>query len=488
MSSASDRLLESPLEASHAVRDLVQLKPPEKINRWIPSRFNARSTADDGSLILWNTYTGAISVFRAEQSDMIKAVLRKEGFAGELKGVAKYLKERGFIVSEGTNEYRRFQYLFGNQHYRDDIMELILLASEDCNFRCVYCYEEFPRGTMAPSVRQGVKSLVEKRIKKLKRLGISWFGGEPLYGYKAVQDLAPFFHEITEKHSVEYTCQMTTNAYLLTPDISEQLVNWRVLSYQITIDGLPEHHDRKRPTRDGGSTFDRIFSNLRAMRRIDREFLVKIRVNYDRENSPHLEDLLVLIEKEFKGDQRFTLGFHGVGKWGGPNDAELNVCGTEGKEVRNRLDKSAIEKGLSVGNLAQGNLPGNGVCYAARPFNFIVGADGKLMKCTVSLDKDDNNVVGRIGDDGEMELDIEKLARWVEPVFESDLLCQKCYLLPSCQGMSCPLIRFENGQSPCAATVKPNLRNEMNTMLSMRRSQARLVQLNKAAAVRLVET
>ena len=36
------------------------------------------------------------------------------------------------------------------------------------------------------------------------------------------------------------------------------------------------------------------------------------------------------------------------------------------------------------------------VCYAARPYNFIVGASGKLMKCTIALDTQDANVLGRI--------------------------------------------------------------------------------------------
>src|SRR3712207_7092344 len=34
-----------------------------------------------------------------------------------------------------------------------------LLASEDCNFRCTYCYEDFARGTMQPEVREGIKAM-----------------------------------------------------------------------------------------------------------------------------------------------------------------------------------------------------------------------------------------------------------------------------------------------------------------------------------------
>ena len=31
---------------------------------------------------------------------------------------------------------------------------------------------------------------------------MSWFGGEPLYGWEAVEDLAPFFMEMADEHEV----------------------------------------------------------------------------------------------------------------------------------------------------------------------------------------------------------------------------------------------------------------------------------------------
>src|SRR5436305_15124639 len=108
------------------------------------------------------------------------------------------------MIKAGTDEFRKIQLAFGQQHYRKDVMQLILLASEDCNFRCTYCYEDFARGTMKPAVRAGIKKLVEKRIKTLGQLDINWFGGEPLYGFAAIEDLSPFFIKICEENSVKY--------------------------------------------------------------------------------------------------------------------------------------------------------------------------------------------------------------------------------------------------------------------------------------------
>jgi uncharacterized protein len=453
----------SPLDSLEAPQlDLVQIKPLATKLQWEASRYNLRTTAQDGSYVLWNSYTGAICVIKPEQRLGVQALL-KEGYTGEPKGVVKYLSDNGFMVPKGTNEYRKVQLAFGQQHYRQNIFELILLASEDCNFRCNYCYEDFARGTMLPSVREGVKKLVERKAPYLRQLTVGWFGGEPLYGFQAMEDLGPFFTEIAEKYSLSYASHITSNGYLLTPDVAEKLLAWRVTDYQITIDGMREQHDKKRPARDGSGTFDQIISNLIEFKKRPERFRVRIRVNYDRENHPYLEELLLLLEKEFAGDDRFGVAFHGVGRWGGPNDQNLDVCGVdEQRKVQQRLRQSAKDKGFRPGGTVRDrNSLGRNVCYAARPYNFIVGADGKLMKCTIVLDKEDHNIVGQLMPNGDMVLNVDNFALWTEPAFQSDTGCQKCAILPTCQGISCPLIRIEHNKSPCAATPKRNVRNEL---------------------------
>lgn len=446
---------------------LVQLQGINK-NHWVPSRFNARATNGDGSVIIWNTYTGAMNVFEAKDRPGIDNLLRsRRGFTGELKGLAKYLYERGYLISGDTNEYRRFQLMAGQQQYRTDILELILLASEDCNFRCVYCYEDFPRGTMEPSVRQAIKKYVEKRAGSLKQLGIKWFGGEPLYGFSAIEELAPFFVDIAEEYSLTFGSHMTTNGYLLTPDVADKLLQWKINDFQITLDGLAEQHDAKRPTRDGCKTFDTIYSNLQSLQKRSDQFWVNIRVNFDQENHHELESLLELLARDFSGDERFSLGFHTVKKWGGPNDSSLSVCGvTEARAATDQLQQSALDKNLKIGTLQEDTKPGRHVCYAARPYNFIIGADGTLMKCTVVLGSKDYNIVGRITDDGEMELDLNNYSLWTEPAFEGDSHCQKCFMLPSCQGMYCPWVRIEEDTQPCPSTKK-NIRRELLTTLDV---------------------
>ena len=473
---------ESPLDSLEvAPSDLVQIKPPAEKPRWAPSRYNLRTTSDDGRYIVWNNFTGAICVFNPQQRRAVQSLLN-EGYTGEAKGIIKYLSDRGFLVPKGTNEYRQIQLRFGQMHYRADTLDLILLASEDCNFRCTYCYEDFARGTMLPSVREGIKKYVEKRAPHLHNMTIGWFGGEPLYGFKAIEDLAPFFVETADKYSMRYVSHMTTNAYLLTPEVAEKLLAWRVFNYQITLDGMREQHNKKRPARDGSGTFDTIVSNLRSLKQRAEEFRVRIRVNYDYDNYPYIEDLLSLLEETFGGDPRFIVSFHAVGQWGGANDANLDVCvADEAKNMREHLRKVALEKGLGIpGTLRDMNGAGRNVCYAARPYNFTIGASGKVMKCTVALDKQEHNIVGQVTPDGEFSLNYENLARWVEPSFEYDPTCQKCSLLSSCQGIACPLGRIQSNVRPCASTPKSRLRNELLLVLKTADLKSREITISNA--------
>ena len=118
-----------------------------------------------------------MSVFQPEQRRSIEQLLAKKGFEARKEGAVKYLVDRGFLIESGTDEFRRFRTAYGRQHFRSNVLQLILLASEDCNFRCNYCYEEFARGTMEPRVRKSIKQLVEQRIDQgLNSLSISWFG------------------------------------------------------------------------------------------------------------------------------------------------------------------------------------------------------------------------------------------------------------------------------------------------------------------------
>jgi len=59
--------------------------------------------------------------------------------------------------------------------FRNDILKLTLFPTEQCNFRCTYCYEDFEIGRMSPDTIEGVKALIDTRARELTELHVSWF-------------------------------------------------------------------------------------------------------------------------------------------------------------------------------------------------------------------------------------------------------------------------------------------------------------------------
>jgi len=434
--------------------------------RFVPSRYNARATGSDGRLILWNTLSGAVSVIPPELRPMAVARLRRNGLAAPLDEAGEYLARHGYLVPHDVDELEKFRHRYEQDQWRTDVLQLMLLASEDCNFRCTYCYQKFKHGTMAPAVRQGVRALILARAPALKELDLAWFGGEPLYGWEAVRELAPFCKDVADRHGIRFSSNMTTNGYLLDEMRATQLLAWGCRSFQVTLDGLREEHDAKRVGRDGKGSYDVILQNLRALRSRKDDLKVTLRVNFDHANAPQLAPFLDVLSGDFAGDSRFELAFRAVQKWGGPNDHQLATCGIgDRRKIRRELERRAQAAGLyqegGIDNVVQ---PGGQVCYAARPYHFVIGATGKVMKCTVALDNLEANVVGHLNTDGSMQLNDEHMRQWVSPQFEGDPLCQKCHVLPTCQGAACPLTYIAEGKRTCC-DLRTNLNPEMQFTL-----------------------
>src|SRR5687768_5567856 len=158
---------------------------------------------------------------------------------------------------------------------------------------------------------------------------------------------------------------MTTNGYFLTPDVADELLTRHVRFFQITVDGPPAEHNRRRKLAGGGPTYDKIIQNLRALRKRDDEFTVHLRVNFDPESLPRLANWIEELAPEFAGDSRFSLHFHPIGRWGGPNDSNLNVCGAElSAQARLDLLKISVEHGFAPSSVREFLSSHGARCYA----------------------------------------------------------------------------------------------------------------------------
>ena len=286
------------------------------------------------------------------------------------------------------------------------ILQLILLPTEACNFRCTYCYENFKHSRMRPEVVEGVVNLLSRRAAELCALHLSWFGGEPLLAKDIVEKVLLHAHALRASNpGMTLFSDMTTNGWLLTRPIFERLLELGVTQYQISVDGWGPHHDEKRRLAGGRGTFERVWKNTRSMAQVPRDFTVIVRVHLAKDNLPSVQDFIRVFRDAFRGDKRFKLFFRPLGRMGGANDASLPVFELdEGLRVACTLSQAAGESG--VPHITTNHI--TPICYAARGNSFVVRANGRLNKCTVALDSLANDV-GRVLEDGRLELESQKM-------------------------------------------------------------------------------
>ena len=66
---------------------------------------------------------------------------------------------------------------------------------------------------------------------------------------------------------------------------------------------------------------------------------------------PHIHAPGTVLNNQFGGDSRFGVSLHAVGRWGGDNDDNLDVCGGAESQVARRRLSESIDKDLTSDTL-----------------------------------------------------------------------------------------------------------------------------------------
>lgn len=297
-------------------------------------------------------------------------------------------------------------------------LELIILPTEQCNFRCVYCYEDFMLGKMKRNTIDAIKTLLSLRASSLDMIKLSWFGGEPLAAKDIIYEICEHALNLCQENkNLYFSSEMTTNGYLLKLDILTKLISLGVKTYQISLDGTEQEHNKTRLRLDGKGTFEKIWENLLSAHDTKHDFKIILRLHVTPENIDNMILLVNQIKETFGYDQRFSVFFKAIENLGGPNKNTFKTIHNKDKqEIIAMLYKHLGEK-ISAKRLDD---HGPHVCYAAQTNSFLIRADGKIGKCTVAF-SDDRNIIGQINDDGTLSLSKEKIALWTRGIKNQNL-------------------------------------------------------------------
>jgi uncharacterized protein len=337
-----------------------------------------------GKHLFFCTRTQAVVVI----DDQLKRGVERLPSNGTGPGVDQAMQElrrRGFLVADRGEDTRIIEEWFRRIRTDTSHLKVILLTTYACNFACSYCVEE---GVKAPvfmteeTAREAV-SFIRKQAVRLgcKALSVSFYGGEPLLNLRAIRTVSAGLRAFCQENGLEFGFTVTTNGALLTPAIVNELKELGLLGVKITVDGTPEHHNRKRPFKNGRGSFATIMENLTyAVDHIG----VDLGGNFDADNAESFPVLLDHLKARGLVSKLRKVSFKPISQT--PKDREYRAASSELECVFSDawtaermavLRRCVLEKGFA-------SDPGIGInlCSVVMDSSvFVVDPEGKLFKC-----------------------------------------------------------------------------------------------------------
>ena len=404
-----------------------------------PSKFNYHIETKNGDVLLINIYTGFVSLVKVEKDnkDYVLNLLAQDKVEDDKSAIFKSMVDKGFFVEESVDEDQKLKLLYTNR-ISDNTLNLTILPTEQCNYRCKYCYESFERGKMSQEVQDAIVKFVKENIHNYRGLNVGWFGGEPLIALDVIENLSKQFIDICQRNRVPYIADVTSNGYLLTADTLKKLYKLHVSTYTITIDGIRETHNEQKPLANGDPTFDTVIQNLLDIKNTvkNRFFSITLRTNFTPKIHEHIKEYVDFFYDNFGDDDRFTFFTRPAGDWGGDTVKAFSDSLFERDAFEDAVFKDLLDydKTLRYDRHVRMMSPGGSMCNLSMTHSLLFDSAGNVRKCSCNLD-DDETIIGNIKD-GNVDIDVNKMAKWVnyyEPVNQ----CKDCFFAPACLDNSC---------------------------------------------------
>lgn len=334
------------------------------------------------------------------------------------------------------------------------------MPTNRCNMSCSYCGQEHGSSNASENVNDLFRNRVLSAIhaENTKHVHVAWFGGEPMLAYRTILQLARSFVAAARQSGTRYSSKMTTNGALLTHDRMRSLIDEGFVSrFDITVDGPPAVHDKRRSLKAGFGTFDKIVDVLRwyAEADLQQPCKVVIRTNVDRRNVYHIAEYLNIMKTAGLDDSsRFLYELAPVHSFS--NDVSTTALSTpEAAKEEIGWMRQMLELGLPFGIIP--SRPSAQTCVATDRTCETIGPDGTVFSCveTPLTHMAHLDSLAKIA-----ELDVDELRpsgrfdAWDEAVTNGDLPCSSCQLRVVCRG-ACPKLWTE-GTVACP-TMKLNL-------------------------------
>jgi len=312
--------------------------------------------------------------------------------------------------------------------FSEDIYHLAINTTLNCNFSCWYCYETRSKRKMTTEVRDAIIKFIEKRmsINKTKFFKIDWFGGEPLMAYKnVIKPISEELNVLCEKYGARYVAGITTNGYLITPSLIADFTKYNIHTFQITLDGYKEHHNKTRFQVKGKDSYDIIVKNVIDLAKSIPNIDLYLRINFTKDI---LDDCLK-IRDSFPMNIRKRIIINLVQVW---QDQSADKNRDETLKRYHEVNNIFRDSGFRILNLRHSYMQSCS-CYADKYNEAIVNYDGRIFKCSTQ-NFEEATEDGGITPEGEIVWDEDRLSKRIARATFDNEICLNCKYVPLCSG------------------------------------------------------
>lgn len=134
-------------------------------------------------------------------------------------------------------------------------MNLIFNVTNNCNFKCSYCFVKKSTECMKFNTMIDFIELYKNKINR-----ISFFGGEPFLEYNNIYKCV----EYCKKNNYKFNYSINTNLSIL-DDEKILFLKENEFSVTISLDGIKKSHDLNRRFINGDETYNLVYENLKKL-------------------------------------------------------------------------------------------------------------------------------------------------------------------------------------------------------------------------------
>jgi len=308
-----------------------------KFNLWV------KDYPSCGEHLLFNTRTQALIKVTNEFKHALHNCAQASIADTQIKNNLIALKKNGIIVEDEQEEKSKLEDFFRQLKYASNglAFEATILTTYNCNFKCVYCFEEQVKENKLLDQQTAdliVNWIIERvKTRNLKRIFLVYYGGEPLLNTAPIYDISRKLQDWSKAKGIDFGFAIITNGSLISPEMIDKMLSLGLRQVRITVDGNKEAHDQKRPFSDGRPTFDVIINNIKSI--IYKKVDVAIAGNFDRESFTSISKLLDYLEQEKLLHRLKGIGFAPLVPRLGPKD---NPAGIELSEYISYAGKDGL--------------------------------------------------------------------------------------------------------------------------------------------------